>query len=451
MADEQALTTQERQKLRKYMRGTGVSTKKIPKLRQKKDVQRHEAKIKEAAMKTMDAEMLLTEDQGYLEAEGMERTFKFRQDQIQKHLDVTSVRKGFQLELNEHGPYYIDYTRNGRHLLIGGRGGHMASFDWKTGKLGMEVNLNEKIYDVKWLHNESMFAVAQKDCVYVYDHTGAEMHCLRQHANAYAIDFLPYHFLLTTVGAAGVLRYQDTSMGTVVAEHRTKMGQCSVMTQNPWNAIMHLGHANGVVSLWSPNMSTPLVKMLCHKGPVTAMAIDSTGHYMATAGLDGQMKVWDIRKYEPIHQYFTRKPATSLSISQKGLLSVSYGAHIDIWRNPFKTKQNSPYMTHLQPSNIVHDISFCPYDDVLGVGHTGGITSLIVPGAGEANFDALESNPFETGKQRQNREIHSLLDKIQPEMITLDPMKKRLKARKVKKPIMSSTPPRRRLEVAIRR
>jgi hypothetical protein len=50
-----------------------------------------------------------------------------------------------------------------------------------------------------------------------------------------------------------------------VAQHRTRMGTCDVMRQNPWNAVMHLGHSSGVVSMWTPNMSTPVVKMLCHK------------------------------------------------------------------------------------------------------------------------------------------------------------------------------------------
>ena len=43
------------------------------------------------------------------------------------------------------------------------------------------------------------------------------------------------------------------------------MGTCDVMRQNPWNGVMNLGHSNGVVSMWTPNMSTPVVKMLCHK------------------------------------------------------------------------------------------------------------------------------------------------------------------------------------------
>jgi len=49
------------------------------------------------------------------------------------------------------------------------------------------------------------------------------------------------------------------------------------MTQNPRNAIIHLGHSSGTVTLWSPNMQTPLVKMLCHTGPVTAVAVDPSG------------------------------------------------------------------------------------------------------------------------------------------------------------------------------
>lgn len=46
----------------------------------------------------------------------------------------------------------------------------------------------------------------------------------------------------------------------------------------------------------------------------------------------------------------------------------------------------------------INSCRFAAYEDVLGVVHDNGYSSILVPGAGIANFDAYEANPFETSK-----------------------------------------------------
>ena len=207
----------------------------------------------------------------------------------------------------------------------------------------------------------------------------------------------------------------------------TKLGAPTAMCQNPQNAILHLGHQNGTVSLWSPNSTSSLVKILAHKGPVRASAVDREGRYMVTTGQDSKMTVWDIRMFREVNQYLLHRPGASLSISDRDLTAVGWGTHTTIWRGLFskhrsdQTKVQSPYMKWGGDGDMVEKIKWCPFEDVLGIGHSAGFSSIIIPGAAEANYDALEINPFETTKQRQESEVKALLNKIQPEMISLNP------------------------------
>ncbi len=140
-----------------------------------------------------------------------------------------------------------------------------------------------------------------------------------------------------------------------------------------------------------------------------------------------------------------------MDFSQKNLLSVALRDQVDIYKSDLldasATKaEELHYLSHKVKGSI-QNVQFCPYEDVLGIAHMNGISSVLVPGCGEPNFDALEANPYQSKNQRKQWEVKALMEKvgesdisgtlryissfsklkskIQPELISLDPLKLR--------------------------
>ncbi|XP_067884406.1 WD repeat-containing protein 46-like [Heterodontus francisci] len=250
--------------LKKFERGGNIKLGAVANKTVKDRLLSLEKVYKQAQKQAASFDLLLPEEAGFLEADEGEETCVIQQQDIADAVDITSSSKYFNLDLNQFGPYRINYTRNGRHLLLAGRRGHVAALDWHTKQLLCEINVMEQVNDIRWLHTETMFAVAQRKWLYIYDNQGIELHCVKKFNDVLRMEFLPYHFLLATCSARGFLQYLDVSVGKEVTATCTKAGRLDVMTHNPYNAIIHLGHSQGTVTLWSPNVKEPLVKMLCH-------------------------------------------------------------------------------------------------------------------------------------------------------------------------------------------
>lgn len=298
------------------------------------------------------AQWLLPATAGVIEAETeLERTYRVTQEDVRAAVDVSTSKKSFDLRLEELGPYSVGVDASGVHMLVIGRRGHLAVSEWRSGRTLCEVQVKETSRCGSFLHDGSYFCVAQKRRCYIYDKRGLEVHALNEFTSVRRLEFLRRHFLLCSIGDAGVLRYLDTSTGQQIANIRTKLGPCEVLCQNPANAVLCTGHHGGSVTMWAPSCSEakPLVRILCHRGPLTGVAVDRSGTYMATTGMDSQVKIWDLRRLsgEPVHAYFSRAPARSLAISERGMLAVAYGSAVQVWKDAFgKEKQNAPYMTH---------------------------------------------------------------------------------------------------------
>ncbi|KAK9871240.1 hypothetical protein WA026_011516 [Henosepilachna vigintioctopunctata] len=270
-----------------------------------------------------------------------------------------------------------------------------------------------------WLHIETMFAVAQKNFVHIYDNNGIEIHCLKRLSNVSRLEFLPYHFLLASCSDEGYLSWVDISIGKLISQYNSNLGRLAIMSQNPWNSLLCIGQSNGVISMWSPNTRDPVAKMLCETSPILGLDVDPHGRYMATSSSDRTIKLWDCRKLTgPIQHNRLSSSATLLNFSQTGMLAVGMGNIVEVYKNP--TVSCKPYLRNRSNTPISH-LEFCPYEDILGVATSKGFESILIPGSGEANFDALEANPYQTKRQRREAEVKSLLEKVPHEFITLHP------------------------------
>jgi hypothetical protein len=49
---------------------------------------------------------------------------------------------------------------------------------------------------------------------------------------------------------------------------------------------------------------------------------------MCTSGIDGSVKLWDMRKWECLKEWKMKKPVETMEFSQKGVLAIGWGHHV---------------------------------------------------------------------------------------------------------------------------
>ncbi|KAK6137886.1 hypothetical protein DH2020_028368 [Rehmannia glutinosa] len=264
---EQGVSDEEELKVKKYLRGEAADLGVLQDKKLKGQLAVREALYGKSAQAAAKAEKwLMPSEGGYLEAEGIEKTWRIKQEAIAGEVDILSTRKQFDIVLPELGPYTLDFTLSGRYMVAAGRKGHLALVDMKNMDLVKEFQVRETVRDVVFLHDQKLLAAAQKKYVYMYNENGTEMHCLKEHGAATKLQFLHKHFLLTSINKLGQLHFQDITTGQMIGNFRTGFGRSDVMQVNPFNNVVTVGHSGGTVSMWKPTSAAPLVKMLCHKG-----------------------------------------------------------------------------------------------------------------------------------------------------------------------------------------
>ena len=346
--------------------------------------------------------------------DGYEKSYALTQREMRHYANTETSKKQFSLTLPTLGPYMCDYSINGASLLMAGQRGHISAMRWKSFSLQCEFQLNEQCSAIKYLHDEQLFAVAQSKYTYIYGNDGVEVHQLRDMANIKALEFLPQHFLLTGGGLSGSLTWFDVSVGKLASLRRSRMGSVCQIRRDKATNVLGVGHQCGQVTMWSPACPSPLIKIAAHRTSIVDLSFESSGTYMTTLGADGYTRIWDMRKMGILHQIFTPR-GTSLDISHTNLLAIAFGSRVEIWKDILQTSRpTKPIIAHNfeKSYTVPTSVHFCPYEDVLGVGHNFGFSSLLVPGSGCADPDFFSANPYESAKEMRSRPVHQLLDKL---------------------------------------
>ena len=56
--------------------------------------------------------------------------------------EVGTSRKALDLDFPQLGPYCLDWTRNGRYMVLGGRKGHLALMAWQQAQPFAELQVS---------------------------------------------------------------------------------------------------------------------------------------------------------------------------------------------------------------------------------------------------------------------------------------------------------------------
>ncbi|KAJ7631960.1 hypothetical protein DFH06DRAFT_1337481 [Mycena polygramma] len=164
-----------------------------------------------------------------------------------------------------------------------------------------------------------------------------------------------------------------------------------------------LGPQNCCVTPWTPNLPHPAVQVLAHLGPVASVSVDPStgGRYTATADRDGAVKVWDCRNWKGAVREWSARGGRPNSSGVRGVYTApTIHAH-----SRAHAAAALPHAPHHAPAADL-----------------GALRA--VPGRADDQEHPRPrrgADPFENRKVRREKEVKALLDKIQPDVITLDP------------------------------
>lgn len=154
----------------------------------------------------------------------------------------------------------------------------------------------------------------------------------------YGIGFHPDGSLVATTDLAGVVHLWDLRTGKTVQHYVGHAGRVLNADWHPRNGFqLATAGDDGTIQIWDirRRKSSSTVSIPAHNSLVTRLRFDETGEYLASSSFDGTVKLWGCRKWNMLNQVEGHQgKVTSVDILShgNGIVSCGFDKTLKLWR-----------------------------------------------------------------------------------------------------------------------
>ncbi|GAB2294358.1 hypothetical protein Dimus_028566 [Dionaea muscipula] len=138
----QDMSEELKSKVKKYLRGEGADLKNLRDKKLKGQLAfKEELYGRSAKVAAKVEKWLMPSEGGYLEVDGIEKSWRIKQEAIAQEVGLLSAKNVYDIVFPDLGPYTLDFTPSGRFMAVAGRKGHLAVVDTKNLRLIKEFQV----------------------------------------------------------------------------------------------------------------------------------------------------------------------------------------------------------------------------------------------------------------------------------------------------------------------
>ena len=119
---------------------------------------------------------------------------------------------------------------------------------------------------------------------------------------------------------------------------------------------MATGVSNGVIQVWDMKTQSVVTNFNEHQDAIHSLAFSENGYYMASAGADGFVKLWDLRNGSCLQNLEVGSPVNSIAFDYSGSYLAAAAANLSI----FNTKSWEKVVQNEEDVNGYYSVSFGP-------------------------------------------------------------------------------------------